>query len=192
MKKKVKILVFIFIVVILILLFILSKNIKKKYFDDIIIFKLFSQTNSNNKVIRPDKYIFDFSKEQQISKKINLLETIDLKKVVNKKIEPGTSGEFEIILKSNKELYYKMEFKSLNQKPQNLYFSIKGEKEQYKTIEELTKALQGSLNEKEYKSIIVVWKWNYQNGDDADVQDTNDGIKLRQYNFIINAIGNEI
>lgn len=192
MKKKIKILFLSFIIIILILLFILSKNIKKDSFDDIIIFKLFSQTNSNNENEKSNKYIFNFTKEKQISLKINLVETIDLERLVNKKIEPGTKGEFELVLNSNKDLYYKMEVKSLNKKPENLFFSIKGEVEQYKTLEELAMNLQGKISKKEYKSIFVEWKWNYQNGSKADIQDTNDGINLKQYNFLINAIGDEI
>ncbi len=192
MKKKIKILIFCLIFIILIILFLISKNIKKETFDDIIFFKLFSQTNSKNDEEKTNKYVFDFKQDNEISTKVNLMETVDLKKLVNEKIQPGTNGEFDIILKSNKDIYYKMEFESLNDKPQNLNFSIKGKKEKYKSLEELKNALQGNINKKESKTITVMWSWEYQNGNNADIQDTNDGLQLKEYNFLIHATGNEI
>lgn len=192
MKKKIKILIFCLIFIILIILFLICKNIKKETFDDIIFFKLFSQTNSKNGEEKTNKYVFDFKQDNEISTKVNLMETVDLKKLVNEKIQPGTNGEFDIILKSNKDIYYKMEFESLNDKPQNLNFSIKGKKEKYKSLEELKNALQGNINKKESKTITVMWSWEYQNGNNADIQDTNDGLQLKEYNFLIHATGNEI
>lgn len=192
MKKKIRILIFFLILIILIILFLILKNVKKETFDDIIFFKLFSQTNSINENSKKNQYIIDFKKDNQIFTKVNLMETVDLKKLVNEKIQPGTNGEFEIILKSNKDIYYKMEFESLNNKPENLKFSIKGQREKYNTLEELTNSLQGNIAKEESKIIHIEWNWEYQNGNSSDIQDTNDGTKLKEYNFLIHAIGNEI
>ncbi len=192
MKKKIRILIFFLILVILIILFLILKNVKKETFDDIIFFKLFSQSNSINENLKQNQYIINFKGDKQIYTKVNLIETVDLKKLVKEKIQPGTKGEFEIVLKSNKDIYYKMEFESLNNKPENLNFSIKGQKEKYKTLEELTNSLQGNLTKKESKTINIEWNWEYQKGNNSDIQDTKDGIKLKEYNFLIHAIGNEI
>lgn len=192
MKKKIRILIFFLILVILIILFLILKNVKKETFDDIIFFKLFSQSNSINENLKQNQYIINFKGDKQIYTKVNLIETVDLKKLVKEKIQPGTKGEFEIVLKSNKDIYYKIEFESLNNKPENLNFSIKGQKEKYKTLEELTNSLQGNLTKKESKTINIEWNWEYQKGNNSDIQDTKDGIKLKEYNFLIHAIGNEI
>ena len=54
------------------------------------------------------------------------MDTIDKKTLVKEKIAPGTKGHFEIILISNRDINYKVIFENLNEKPQNLVFSIKG------------------------------------------------------------------
>lgn len=192
MKKKIKILIFFLILIIIIILFLILANVKKETFDDIIFLKLFSQTNSINENRKQNQYIIDFKKDNQIYTKVNLIETVDLKKLVNEKIQPGTNGEFDIILKSNKDIYYKMEFESLNNKPENLKFSIKGHREKYNTLEELTNSLQGNITKEENKIIKIEWNWEYQNGNNSDVQDTYDGTKLKEYNFLIHVVGNEI
>lgn len=141
MKKKIKILIFCLIFIILIILFLMCKNIKKETFDDIIFFKLFSQTNSKKQEDKTNQYIFDFKQNSEISTKVNLMETVDLKKLVNEKIQPGTNGEFDIVLKSNKDIYYKMEFESLNDKPQNLKFSVKGKKRKIQFIRRIKECI---------------------------------------------------
>ena len=64
-------------------------------------------------------------------KSINLSDTIDKKTLVKEKIAPGTEGHFEIVLISNEDINYKIIFENLNEKPQNLVFSIKGSDKEY-------------------------------------------------------------
>ena len=61
-------------------------------------------------------------------KALNLSDTVDNKTLVYEKIAPGTSGRFDILLTSNENLNYKIEFESKSEKPTNLqcYTSEKG------------------------------------------------------------------
>ena len=101
----------------------------------------------------------------------------------------GTSGEFKIILKSDYNIKYAIDFKSKNEKPQNLVFYIKGKDKKYNTLEEMAKELHGKIQKEE--RIIVKWEWEYENVNNQkkDIQDTKDGEKLSNYKFIIYAIG---
>ena len=195
MKKKTKIKML--ILIIFFILLILYQFQKKDFAEDFIFFKLFSlskqnQINTNDNEKQIYKYYFDFSNKNEISKNISLLETIDQKKLINKKIAPGTEGEFELILQANKDVNYQIEFTSQNVKPQNLTFSIKGKDQKYQRIEELTQELQGNIYKNESKKIIIQWIWDYETDIEQDVQDTKDGTTLKDYRFYINAIGKEV
>ena len=39
------------------------------------------------------------------------------------------------------------------------------------------------------KKITICWKWEYENDIAQDIQDTEDGISLKNYNFTIYTIG---
>ena len=122
---------------------------------------------------------------------MNLWETVSKNTLINEKIAPGTEGEFEIKLKSNKSIYYEIDFLSQNKKPQNLFFSIKGNNKRYSKLEDLRDELQGDLDKMETKSIIIQWKWDYDTGTEENIQDTKDGTSIKDYHFYIHAIGNE-
>ncbi len=183
---------FLLIVILIILLFFIlfNKFSKKEASDDIIFFKLFSQTKQNSNT-KENEYIFDFSKNNEISTNMNLWETVSKNTLINEKIAPGTEGEFEIKLKSNKSIYYEINFLSQNKKPKNLVFSIKGDNKRYSKLEDLRDELQGNLNKMETKSIIIQWKWDYDTGVKEDMQDTKDGTSIKDYHFYIHATGNE-
>lgn len=183
---------FLLIVILIILLFFIlfNKFSKKEASDDIIFFKLFSQTKQNSNT-KENEYIFDFSKNNEISTNMNLWETVSRNTLINEKIAPGTEGEFEIKLKSNKSIYYEINFLSQNKKPKNLVFSIKGDNKRYSKLEDLRDELQGDLNKMETKSIIIQWKWDYDTGAKEDMQDTKDGTSIKDYHFYIHATGNE-
>lgn len=183
---------FLLIVILIILLFFIlfNKFSKKEASDDIIFFKLFSQTKQNSNT-KENEYIFDFSKNNEISTNMNLWETVSKNTLINEKIAPGTEGEFEIKLKSNKSIYYEINFLSQNKKPKNLVFSIKGDNKRYSKLEDLRDELQGNLNKMETKSIIIQWKWDYDTGAKEDMQDTKDGTSIKDYHFYIHATGNE-
>ncbi len=198
MKKKKH--TIIIIIIIFILSIFLIQHLKKqnnKFQDDIIFFKSFNfgknQTNQENSNQNQNynneiaKVVFDVSYHNIKLKAINLANTIDKNTLVNEKIEPGTSGRFEIVLKTNQKIKYQVKFKSQNEKPENLVFKIEGKDRKYKTLEEIEQELKGEI-EKD-KTIFINWEWEYEVNSVKNKQDTKDGEKLKQYIFTIYAIG---
>lgn len=101
----------------------------------------------------------------------------------------GTKGEFEILLETNEKINYKVEFKNKNNKPKNLLFNVEGKDKKYSNLEDLNEQLKGVIQEN--TKITIQWQWDYENEKNAltNIQDTQDGIKLKEYNFTILAIG---
>ena len=198
MKKNKKIIIIyliIFFILGIIINFIFFSN-KFNYSDDLIFFKLFgkgqdSQIDYKNFKIASNvnSYIFDVTYNNIDFKNVNILNTVDNKTLVNEKVAPGTEGEFNIILTSNRDTNYEIKFDSKNDKPKNLVFLVEGNKEIYKTLEDMQKILKGNIRKSEQKIITIKWQWNYTNGNEQDIQDTKDGINLSKYNFNIYTIG---
>lgn len=177
-KKKHKYLI---IIIIIIILIVHKLQTISKEQEDIIFFKLFNQKSyeKNNEII------YDLASDKVLDKKVNLVDTINNRYLVNEKIAPGTRGHFIIRIKTNKEIKYKISFKDENAKPQNLVFYIGNSERYYRNIEELSEELIGRLKKNEENDVIINWKWNYYQGQESDIQDTKDGMKIRQYNFKI-------
>lgn len=197
-KKFIIILLIILLIIINILIKLIFSSGKFNSKEDLIFFKLFGQSNTKSTIASnyerastPNIYIFDVEYQNMNFKNIDLINTVDNKTLVNEKIAPGTNGEFDIVLTSNKNLKYYVKFESKNQKPKNLVFSIKGKDETYQTLEEMQKDLIGNIKQGEEKVITVLWKWKYESGGNEDFQDTYDGINLSKYNFNIYTIGGE-
>ena len=139
------------------IIIILNSNIKLFQSDDYIFLKIFQKTNNENKIDYNKKeseenYIFKVDLKNIDIKQIDLMKTVDKNTCLNKKIAPGTSGNFNILLDTNKDSKYKIYFQSVNEKPQNLYFkAIKDGKEIAKTqtLEELSEKLDGNIVKKE-------------------------------------------
>lgn len=49
--------------------------------------------------------------------------------------------------------------------------------------------LKGKIKKSEEKKITITWKWEYENGKLQDIVDTEDGSKIKNYNFTIYTIG---
>ena len=197
-KKKLIILLIIILLIINILIKIIFSSKEIDSNNDLIFFKLFGQSDisstpyiDNKKSLGKTSYIFDVSYENIDFKNINLVNTVDNKTLVNEKIAPGTKGEFDIILTTNKNLRYNVKFESKNQKPKNLVFSIKGKDKVYSSLEEMQEYLVGNISPSEEKIITIFWEWKYESGGNEDFQDTSDGINLTKYNFDIYTIGGE-
>lgn len=131
-------------------------------------------------------------------KSIDLAETIDKETLVYEKIAPGTKGSFNILLESNQDLKYKIEFKSLNEKPYNLNFraikngEVLGEA---KTLEELAEKLTGYIEKNGKIDITINWYWDFENKQNqelTDIQDTKDSENITRYQFNVYAFGEEI
>ena len=190
-SKKIIFLILIFSII-LISLFLISKSKKFKFQDDLIFFTIFSQSNSSNikkESQKTNQYNIKVSKEKTVYEEVNLMQTIDNKNLINKKIEPGTSGDFEIVLTSNYDLKYQIGFISKNTKPKNLQFYVSEEGKKYNTLEELQQELKGKIRKNEVIKICIFWEWKYEIEPKADRQDTRDGENIKEYNFEIYTIG---
>lgn len=201
MKDKIKILK-LFVIVILVIIVIVVFNSKINLFqsDDYIFLKIFQKTTNQPKdtynTKKEENYVFKVSFKSIDIKQIDLMKTVDKNTCLNKKIAPGTSGNFNILLDTNKDSKYKIYFQSVNEKPQNLYFkAIKDGKEIAKTqtLEELSEKLDGNIVKKEKIKINIQWYWNFENNKaNSDIQDTEDSKKIKRYQFNLYALGEEI
>lgn len=189
MKRKKKIiLILIFIVAVILCLFLIKNRVYVQ--DDIIFFKLFSQGKIGENQVTAEKQTKEIYLKVDYKnldfKKVNLLDTTN---DIYRKIAPGTSGEFSIILNSTSNLDYQIKFQSKNSKPENLEFSIKGENKTYKNLKEMEAVLKGTITKNQQKEITICWKWEYETDKNQDIQDTEDGAKLKNYNFTVYTIG---
>ncbi len=196
MKKSKKIAIF--IIIIFIILFILFCFCNKKqnidsFQDDILFFKWLKLGENKEETIQTSKInpkiIFQVSYRNVNCKQMKFSDTINKNTLINEKIAPGTSGGFEILLETNQKINYQIKFRSKNEKPQNLNFQIEGEDRKYNSLEEMEQTLKGEIEEN--KIININWKWEYEIGKNENKQDTEDGKKLKQYQFEIYAIGNK-
>lgn len=194
MKKQKRniILCIILILISIFFLFQIKKQQNNKFQDELIFFKLFSpKQKKENKTSQlrnqlNETYEFRVSYQNIDFKKINLMDTVNPKTLIQKKIAPGTEGEFEILLHSNKKMNYRIKFKSKNQKPKNLKFKMKGKDREYNQLEEMEEDLTGVIEGN--KKLIIQWKWNYEKDETQDLQDTKDGETIKEYNFTIYTI----
>lgn len=200
-KKFKKIIVIISIIIIIIIIFktIYSKNIlQNSKMNDYTFLKFFSSKTSE-KISKKEsiEYEFDVKYNNIDFKSINLLNTVDKEKLLYEKIAPGTSGNFNIVIDSNKNLKYKIIFNSKNEKPQNLKFiayidsKIVAETE---TLEKLSQYLTGNIVKNKKVNIKIYWYWKYEedkNTEETDIQDTEDAKKIEQYKFDIITVGEQ-
>ncbi len=192
-KKKILILILLFIIILCILLKIAqAKDLYSQ--EDLIFFKLFgtgnSQVQENNKEITSNKilnskkenesdknniYKVNVKKGENTYEKIDLLQTIDMKTLVNEKIAPGTKGSFYVYLTSNTNMDYEMKIVDKNKSPKNFKFEM-NEK-------------QGTIEKNKIKKVEVKWEWPYEIDDEENIQDTKDGENIEEYDFEICTIG---
>lgn len=216
MKKKTKIILKLILILILIILIIKIfflkgiSNIQK--IDDFLFLKLFSNGISISKNSQKGEdyligtedskyqkvYKFKIDYKNMYFKSIDLAGTIDRNTLLYEKIAPGTSGSFNILLDSNQNLKYRIEFDSLNQKPHNLNFRASKNGEilaETNTLEELSGKLTGYIKQDEKINITINWYWKFENEEDiekTDIQDTKDSENIKTYQFNVYALGEEI
>lgn len=196
-NKKIISLIIVILIVIILIFCILQKS--KFFQDNLIFFKILNSSNINensqndhifyNNIAeykeQNNPLFFYVTYNETKFKSINLMDTIDKKTLVKEKIAPGTKGHFEIVLISNRDINYKIIFENLNEKPQNLIFSIKGSDREYNNLNELQQELIGNLEKNKVKRIDVNWRWKYENNLADNLQDTKDGTSLDMYKFNI-------
>ena len=168
MKNK-KRLLMIFLFAFMIIMFILFRNnmnFSSSLCDDILFLRFFQNSEKENELNNmPVQYVFDVS---------------------------GLEGVFDIIIKSNHNTKYSVEFKSKNEKPKNLRFQDIDTKKEADSLEDLQNFLCGSIKKNEVKKISVRWYWPYESSLENDVQDTIDSEKIINYVFDIYVSGEAI
>lgn len=185
-KKRIGILV-LFICIILICMFYSMRYIFLQ--EDLIFFQMFhsiikSEKNSNNqKESEEIEFLVEYNHTK--FKSLNLMETVHNKTLIYEKIAPGTSGNFNIVLKSKQNMQYMVQFESKNQKPSNLQFSITEKGKKQDSLEKLNEMLRGTILENQEKVMNIYWEWKYEGNREDNAQDTMEAKKIREYHFLI-------
>lgn len=200
-KKIFKYISILFLIFLFIKIFFLKNLSNAQTIDDIIFLKLlsdgnFKQSSNLSSNLSQKQYQFKIRYKDMNFKSINLNETINKDTLVYEKIAPGTSGSFNILLDSNQDLNYKIQFFSLNEKPKNLNFiALKNERfiATANTLEDLAYNLSGYIRKNQKINIRINWYWNYENNSqEQDMQDTKDAENIKIYRFNICTVGEEI
>ena len=148
MKNK-KRLLMIFLFAFMIIVFILFGNNMKfssSLCDDILFLRFFQNSEKENELNNmPVQYVFDVSWKNVNFSNASLIGALDAKNVIEEKIAPGLEGVFDIIIKSNHNTKYSVEFKSKNEKPKNLKFQDIDTKKEADSLEDLQNFLCGSI-----------------------------------------------
>lgn len=192
--------VFFVIIILLFIFVILSKNVKfKDVFDDILFLKDFRRNekevsaNPMNRIKENDsdvmQYIFEVSWKNTNFNRVNLIDTINSKTLINEKIAPGLEGTFDIILKTNANSKYYIKFENQTEKPKNLRFKDLNSQKETNTLEELEEVLVGNINRGDVKKVSIYWFWPYESDENEDIQDTKDSKNIGKYIFDIYVIG---
>ena len=199
MKRKWK-KVFFVIIILLFIFIMLSKNVKfKDMFDDILFLKDFRRNekevsaNHMNRTKENDsgvmQYMFEVSWKNTNFNRVNLMDTINSKTLINEKIAPGLEGTFDIILKTNANSKYYIKFENQTEKPKNLRFKDLNSQKETNTLEELEEVLVGNINREDVKKVSIYWLWPYESDENEDIQDTKDSKNIGKYIFDIYVIG---
>ena len=200
-RNKKKKIIIVLIILLILLIWFLSKSNLNFFNDDIIFFKNFYSSQSENEkeeenqnseanILNSDN-IFKISARNSETRETSLFSNISNETNWNRIIYPGTKGEFSIQLYGQENLNYQIIFQSKNQKPKNLVFNEKGRDNYYETLEDLGETLSGNIKKGEVKEVVIEWQWKYETNESGDMQDTKDGNELKEYNFLIIARGEE-
>ena len=205
-NKKIKKFILIILIFFVILFIIIFSNIKMDFFQDDILFLKFlgdiSTSEQDSEEIKyigniskketAQQYIFDITYKYMNFTNVNLIDTIKSNTLVDEKIAPGISGEFDIIVKSNRNSKYQIYFISKNEKPQNLEFKIANTNISVNKIEDLAKYLTGTLEKGQTTTVTIEWSWNYENDVKGNIQDTKDSKNIDEYIFDIYTYGEQV
>ena len=181
MSKKKKITIVAVILLALILLFI-GGNTFSKYVTEV----------NGKGVANVAKWSFKVNDNEAQIQTINLASSVDNNTLVDNKIGPGTSGNFQIKIDATGAevgIDYKVHFINETNKPQNLFFTYDDKK--YENIAEIEKDLVGTIEanaEEKTKTINIHWEWPYETGKDSQIVandkiDTQNGKSIAEYTF---------
>ena len=205
-NKKIKNFILIILIFFVILFIIIFSNLKMDFFQNDILFLKFLgnifTSEQDTKEIKyigntPKKdtaqqYIFDITYKYMNFTNVNLIDTIKSNTLVNEKIAPGISGEFDVVVKTNRNSKYQIYFISQNEKPQNLEFKIANTNISVNKIEDLAKYLTGTLEKGQTRTVTIEWSWNYENDTKGNIKDTKDAKNIDEYIFDIYTYGEQV
>lgn len=139
--------------------------------------------------------------EEQVQT-INLQSVYNNATLVENKIAPGTSGNFDIVVDatgSDVGINYTIDFRNEQNKPTNLKFIYNNT--EYNSITQLTEVLSGTINgdeENKKKTFPIQWKWQYETGTTNeeilanDIIDTQDAKNISNYTFDVIVSGTQV
>lgn len=148
------------------------------------------------------KWSFLVNGQEEQVQTIRLSSTYNNETLVNNKIAPGTTGNFEIVIDgtgSEVGIDYKVQFEDITSKPQNLKFIY--DNKEYNSIKEIENVLVGNIaatDEEKVKEIVINWKWDYETGSGEneiyknDIIDTQNGKEISEYAFNVIVQGTQV
>lgn len=191
-KSKKKVILLVLLLIVLIFMFFLGGGSYSKYLTQV----------EGKGVIEVAKWAFLVNGETASITNINLANTYKEETLTKNTIAPGTNGSFDIKIDatgSDVGINYDVIFENETNKPQNLKFTYDGNT--VSSIKELETFLKGTIeanSTEKVKIMTIEWNWPYETGSLAeekvlqDIEDTNDGKLLEQYNFDIIVTGTQV
>lgn len=175
MKNAIKYILILIIFVLILFIILNFYKSKKNIFDDITILGLWDNKITKN----------EYELTSQNSIEIDVFSTINNR--YNRKIAPGSKGNFVIRFKRPMNSNYKINISEKTAKPRNLVFTIGNQK--YISIKEMEQVINEKFINEE--KLTINWEWKYYIDEMHDVQDTEDGEKIKKYIFELEAIVEE-
>lgn len=145
---------------------------------------------------------FKVNGQKELVQAINLASTCNNGTLLNHKLAPGSSGDFNIAIDGTGAevgIDYQIQFLEESNKPRNLKFIYEGT--QYNSITELENVVSGKIyadEENKEKIVNIKWKWDYETGENEidiaknDAIDTVDAQTIENYTFNIVVSGTQM
>ena len=145
---------------------------------------------------------FKVNENEEKMQTISLSSTVNNITLANKKVAPGTSGNFQINLDSTDSdvgVFYTINFENETRKPTNLKFEYRGDI--YPDLGRLRNVIIGTLcadATDKTKTITIGWNWPYETGEtEEEIEknnriDTEEAKKINDYTFDIVVTGTQV
>ena len=145
---------------------------------------------------------FKVNENEEKMQTISLSSTVNNFTLANKKVAPGTSGNFQINLDSTDSdvgVLYTINFENETRKPTNLKFEYMGDI--YPDLERLRNIIIGTLHADaadKTRTITIGWNWPYETGETKEEIEKNNKIdteeskKINDYTFDIVVTGTQV
>lgn len=191
-KSKKRIILFALLLLLLIFIVLIGGNSYSKYLTQV----------DGKGVIQVAKWAFLVNGQTASITNLNLAQTYHSDTLVSNRIAPGTRGSFDIIIDTTGAevgIDYNVTFTNEKDRPQNLLFTYDGHTSS--SIKGLEPFLTGTIaanSSEKVKNMTIEWNWPYETGSTVsekiaqDIEDTQDGKTLEQYQFDIMITGKQV